>query len=187
MARMLTPRRYDARRNREAILREADAAFAGGSGVVSLDEIARRTGLGRATVYRHFSDRHALAAAVVAQNLEALRRVVGAANGDRRSFREVLHWVLSTQASMRPLGTLIRELPTRDQRQHVDALIGILTPAFRRAQVEGELRPDIEPAALGLVLTMLDAAVMAVPLGADGNEAVQQLIAILLDGLFTQQ
>lgn len=194
---MLTPRRDDARRNREAILRVADAAFADGPDLVPLDEIARRAGLGRATVYRHFRNRHALAAAVAAYNIGELRRVVGAAEGEGRSFRELLHHVLSTQAAMRPLAAVIRELPNREQRQHVDTLIGVLTPPFRRAQHEGHLRPDVEPADLALVMTMLDAGIAAGPSStAHGAEhaaehssehdaAVRRLIAVLLDGLFT--
>lgn len=189
---MLTPRRDDARRNREAILRVADAAFADGPDIVPLDEIARRAGLGRATVYRHFPNRHALAAAVAAHNIGELRRVVGAAEDERRSFRELLHHVLSTQAAMRPLAAVIRELPNREQRQHVDTLIGVLTPPFRRAQHEGQLRPDLEPADLALVMTMLDAGIEARPVGArhragpaaGPDAAVRRLIAVLLDGLF---
>lgn len=183
---MLTPRRDDARRNRESILREADAVFGDSSDVVSMDEIARRTGLGRATVYRHFSDRHALAAAVVRQNLEALRRSVNTANSEGRSFRDLLHLVLSTQVSMRPLAILLRELPAKDQRQHVATLIGILTPSFRRAQAEGDLREDAEPADLTVIMSMLDAAAETRHAGGDPGVAMQRIISIVLDGLFTQ-
>ncbi|MGF7237578.1 MAG: TetR/AcrR family transcriptional regulator [Frankia sp.] len=183
---MLTPRRNDARRNREAILRAAEAAFADDSCAVPLHEIARRTGLGRATVYRHFPDRHALAVAVAAQNLEALRGVVSADEGERLSFRDLLHAVLSRQASMRPLGALMRELPARDQQHHAKTLIGVLTPPFRRAQAEGQLRPDLEPADLLLVLAMLNGALVeAIPVDGDRDAAVQRLITVILDGLFT--
>ncbi|HEY0805120.1 MAG TPA: helix-turn-helix domain-containing protein [Pseudonocardiaceae bacterium] len=180
----LTPRRNDARRNREVILRVADAAFADGRDVVSLDEIARRARLGRATVYRHFPNRHALAVAVAAHNLDALRRVVGTVEGSRRSFRDLVRWVLSTQAAMRPLVTLIHELPVRDQRRYASTLIGLLTPPFRRAQAEGELRRDVKPADLVPIMAMVNAGVDAVPVGGDRNAAVQRLIGVILDGLF---
>jgi AcrR family transcriptional regulator len=184
MGRIVTSQRNDARRNREAILRVADEAFADGSSVVSLHEIARRAGLGRATVYRHFPDRHALAVAVAARYFVALRQVVGAAEGERRSFRELLDWVLSTHASMRALVVLLHELPIRDQQHHADLLIAVLTPPFRRAQAEGQLRPDLEPADLVLVFGMLDGA-QAAPRGGDRNPAVRRLITVILDGLFT--
>ena len=185
MARAPTPRRDDARRNREAILRVAGAAFTGGSRAVSLHEIARRAGLGRATVYRHFPDRHALAVAVAAEYLEALRRVVDGMERDGHSFRDVLHLVLSTQATMRPLAALMRELPEQDQRQHTEELIGILTPPLRRAQAAGQFRADVEPADLAQVLVMLDAAASTKVPGTAGEDDLQRLIAVILDGLFT--
>ena len=161
----------------------ADAAFTAGSDVVPLHEIARRAGLGRATVYRHFPNRHELAIAVAAQNIGELRRAVSAAEAERRSFRDLLHHVLSAQAAMRPLAAVIRELPDRDQRQHVDTLIRVLTPPFRRAQVEGRLRHDAEPADLALLMAMLDAGLEAIPVGGDRDAVVRRLITVLLDGL----
>ncbi|MBL7488658.1 helix-turn-helix transcriptional regulator [Frankia sp. AgB1.9] len=180
----LTARRDDARRNRETILRVADGAFADGSDAVPLDEIARRAGLGRATVYRHFPDRHALAVAVAAQNLEALREVVRAEGDDRCGFRDILGMVFSTQASMRPLVALMLELPVREQLQYTEALIEALTPPFRQAQADGELRPDAEPADLALVMAMINTAVDAVPVGIDHGAALRRVIAMILDGLF---
>lgn len=184
---MLTPRRHDARRNRETILRVAEGAFTDGSDVVPLDEIARRAGLGRATVYRHFADRYALAVAVAAQNLTALQEVVCLEGDDRWSFRDILMWVLSTQVSMRPLVALMLELPLREQQQHAEALIEILDPAFRRAQEEGELRPDLEPADLALIMAMLNTRADAVPTGADHGTALQRIVSVLLDGLFVRR
>ncbi|MBL7633336.1 TetR/AcrR family transcriptional regulator [Frankia sp. CN6] len=183
--RMLTPRRDDARRNREAILRVADAAFTGGSRAVPLREIARRAGLGRATVYRHFPDRHALAGAVAADYLEALREVVDGAEEDGRPFEDILSWVLSTQATMRPLTAVLREIPDQEQRQYLAGLVGILTPPFRRAQAEGRLRADAEPADLARVLVMLDAAAELEAADGARDVTMRRLIAVILAGLFT--
>lgn len=178
----LTPLRIDARRNRQTILRIADEAFAQGCHLVPLEEIARRAGLGRATVYRHFPDRQALGTAVAAQQLETLRLVVDA-EGERYSFRDLLHMVLSEQVSRRPLVHLFREFPAREQRQYADALIAMLTPALRRAQAEGQLRDDIEPADLLRVIHMIEAAVGSEPADTDHDAATRRLIALVLDGL----
>lgn len=181
---MLTPRRrVDARRNREVILRAADEAFAQESGVVSLTEIARRAGLSRATVYRHFRDRKALGAAHAARELATLRRIVKAADGQHRCFRHLLHLVLSTQVARRPLVCLFRELPERDQQKYAGALIAALAPAFHRAQAHGELRDDVALADLVLVFEMIEAALSARP-AADNRDATQRLIAVVIDGLF---
>ncbi|GAB3283757.1 TetR family transcriptional regulator [Parasphingorhabdus pacifica] len=183
-SRALTSRRTDARRNRQAILRVADEAFSQGSDVVPLAEIARRAGLGRATVYRHFSDRKTLGAAVVSQQLGMWRRAIGESDGECCSFRDLLHGVLSDQVSRRPLVNLFRALPARDQRQHADALIAVLTPGFRRAQASGELRSDVEPADLVPVFEMIEVAVAAGSAGAGRDATTRRLIAVLLDGLF---
>ncbi len=61
--------RADARRNRERVLRTVFAA--GGLGV-SLDEIARRAGVGPGTVHRHFPAKEALYLAVAIDQLERL-------------------------------------------------------------------------------------------------------------------
>jgi AcrR family transcriptional regulator len=180
---LLTPRRDDARRNREAILQVADEAFADRTEMVSLGEIARRAGVARATVYRHFPNRHALAVAVAVQNLDALRRAVRASRGESRCFQGLLRWVLCTQATMRPLVTLIHQLPLRDQRRYAGVLIGVLTPPLRRAQADGELRPDLRPADLIAVMAMVNAVAAAVPDGQDHDTTVRRLVDVIVNGL----
>jgi AcrR family transcriptional regulator len=181
---MSRSRRSDARHNRAAILRVAESAFALDPQVVPLHEIARRAGLARATVYRHFPDRHALAAAVAAARLGALRRAVSAAERDDRSFRDLLEWVLSMQAALRPLVAVVHELPIQEQRRLATELIGILTPPFERAKRDGLLREELMPSDLSLVLTMLNAAADAPTLDAHHDLALRRIINLVLDGLF---
>lgn len=177
----MSPRRTDAVRNREAILRVAEEAFASGSEIVPLEEIARRARLGRATVYRHFPDRRALGLAVAARQLAAFKRIVKA-EGERSSFRELLAAVLSEQVSWRPLVRLFRELPVRYQRQYADTLVAVLTPAFRLAQAEGRLRADVEPTDLLLVFEMVEAAIETGSARAHPGDAARRVIGVVLDG-----
>ena len=172
------PRRVDARRNREAILRAADEAFSEDADVV-LDEVARRAGLGRATVYRHFPDRRALALAVAAHHLAALKNLVRG----KESFRELLQLVLAMQARRRPLVRLFRELPERSQRQYTQVLISLLRPAFEQAQREGSVRADLEPADLALLFEMHEAALVSGPAPQDRAEPAERLVRVFLDGL----
>src|SRR6266702_7031907 len=66
--------RADARRNRQRLIEAALAAFAEhGADDASLDEIARRAGVGIGTLYRHFPTRQALLEAVYRSQVEALR------------------------------------------------------------------------------------------------------------------
>jgi AcrR family transcriptional regulator len=64
--------RADAQRNRERLLEAAKAAFAEAGAEVSLDEIARRAGVGIGTLYRHFPTRDAIVEAVYRREVEQL-------------------------------------------------------------------------------------------------------------------
>src|ERR1700740_2500096 len=68
------PKRADARRNYDRLLAAAAAVFAErGADDVSLEEIARRAGVGIGTLYRHFPARQALLEAVYRDQVELLR------------------------------------------------------------------------------------------------------------------
>jgi AcrR family transcriptional regulator len=64
--------RADARRNREQVLRTAQQLFATEGLGVSLDEIARRAGVGPGTVHRHFPTKEALYLAVAIDQIKQL-------------------------------------------------------------------------------------------------------------------
>nr|MDT0664640.1 helix-turn-helix domain-containing protein [Micromonospora sp. DSM 115978] len=66
------PIRADARRNRARLLQVAREAFAADGLSVSLDEIARRAGVGPGTLYRHFPTKESLFQAVVDERLQPL-------------------------------------------------------------------------------------------------------------------
>ncbi|QEU76519.1 TetR/AcrR family transcriptional regulator [Streptomyces nitrosporeus] len=66
------PMRADARRNHDRLLTEARASFAEHGTDASLEDIARRAGVGIGTLYRHFPNRHALMNAVFQEALTAL-------------------------------------------------------------------------------------------------------------------
>jgi AcrR family transcriptional regulator len=178
------PRRSDARRNRAAILRAAGEAFTRGRGAVAVQHIARLAGVSQATVYRHFPDRRALAVAVMEEQLAALGRLVAACAADPTAFRPLLDAVLRTQASMRPLVALVRELPAAEQRRYADQLVAVLDGPWRRSQAVHHLRRDVEPADLLLVLAMLEGAAERAAEGLVPAEGLRRVIDVLLDGLF---
>src|SRR5579863_8630413 len=67
------PMRADAQRNYARLLDAASAAFLEhGADDVSLEEIARRAGVGIGTLYRHFPTRQALLEAVYRDQVETL-------------------------------------------------------------------------------------------------------------------
>src|SRR6476469_1436659 len=68
------PKRADARRNYEKVLAAAREAFAEGGESTSLEEIARRAGVGIGTLYRHFPSRQALVEALYLDEVEEMCR-----------------------------------------------------------------------------------------------------------------
>jgi AcrR family transcriptional regulator len=64
--------RADAERNRERILEVAKKVFTRDGAAASLDDIARRSGIGNATLYRHFPTRDDLIEAVYRSEVEKL-------------------------------------------------------------------------------------------------------------------
>ncbi|MEU1125193.1 helix-turn-helix domain-containing protein [Streptomyces sp. NPDC005899] len=66
------PMRADARRNYDRLVDEARACFAEHGTDASLEDVARRAGVGIGTLYRHFPNRHALMNAVFQEALTSL-------------------------------------------------------------------------------------------------------------------
>ncbi len=75
-------RRVDARRNREQILTAARAAFADANANVSMAEIARRSGVGSATLYRNFANRRELLEALYVDEIDAVCEAAETTGGD---------------------------------------------------------------------------------------------------------
>jgi AcrR family transcriptional regulator len=73
------PLRADAARNRALILDAARAAFADGGLDVGVEEIARRAGVGKGTLYRRFPTKEALVRAIFDDILADYERLAAAA------------------------------------------------------------------------------------------------------------
>ncbi|HZC74355.1 MAG TPA: helix-turn-helix domain-containing protein, partial [Gaiellaceae bacterium] len=71
--------RADAQRNLDRVLVAAGECFAEGGVDVSVDEVARRAGVGHGTVFRRFPTKDALLAAVLGEELDRLLLLAQAA------------------------------------------------------------------------------------------------------------
>jgi len=169
--------RRDARRNRDAILAAAVEALTTSRSSVPLHEIARRAGVGQATVYRHFSDRHALAAEVARERLAALEQFTAEHADEPEVLRPLLETVLRTQITMRPLVALLGGNPPEARTRYGQRIVAALAGLFERARVAGLLRPDASTDDLMLGFAMIEGVLAE---SGDANRAVE----IVLDGLF---
>jgi len=104
------PLRQDAERNRERIVFAARDAFADGGIDVTMDEVARRAGVGIGTVYRRFPDKEALIDAVFEERLRELGEIAREALDEPdawRGFTTYLERAMALNAANRGLHAVI--------------------------------------------------------------------------------
>src|SRR5262252_5751156 len=145
------PMRADAQRNYTKLLDAASGAFAEhGADDVSLEEIARRAGVGIGTLYRHFPTRQALLEAVYTDQVESLS--VRAAEllhsespGD--ALAEWLRAMMKFSSTKRNMTTaLLATLGTDSELLSSCAkeIKGAAESLIVRAQQAGVVRPDAD-------------------------------------------
>ncbi|WP_229073687.1 TetR/AcrR family transcriptional regulator [Actinoplanes sp. DH11] len=165
-------RRRDAQRNRAAILEAASEVLTGSGEIALMPEIARRAGVGQATLYRHFADRHTLLAGVIAYQLERLE-----AAAEQTDFRRLLSETLHSLTAHPGLVRLAGRLDPAMQVRYLRRLVAAFAVPLCRARERGEVRPDLELEDLGLLFAMVQGAV-------EKNGDPGRSIAIILDGVF---
>lgn len=149
-------KRVDAARNRERILDAALAAFAEAGAEVSMVEVARRAGVGSATLYRNFATRRELLEALLSGEVDEVCATAETAVGDspaarleawlRRFFRYV--------SEKRPVVVALvedtdRTNPVFDTRGR---MLTAGQPLLSSAQAAGQIAVDIE---LGQILDLV--------------------------------
>ncbi|MEW1721567.1 helix-turn-helix domain-containing protein [Streptomyces sp. NPDC093109] len=170
--------RADARHNRERILDAAREAFMAHGIDVPLTAIARRAGVGVATLYRRFPTRASLVREAFDEQLAVCAGVLDEALADPdpwRGFCTVVHKVSAMQVGDRgftaaflnqfPDGVDIDLALERTRAQEGLELL------VRRAKETGILRDDFEPSDLVLLLVANCGLVGALPSAAPAAEA----------------
>ncbi|WP_244894210.1 TetR/AcrR family transcriptional regulator [Planobispora rosea] len=147
-----------------------------------MPEIARRAGVGQATLYRHFPDRNALADAVIAYEISRLEACAG--DPDRPvAFRDLLREVLHAQITMRSLVTLTHRLDTGARERHKRRIVAALAGPLQRAQERREVRGDFHPHDLELLFGMVEGVLHGGEDLAAAQAAARRSIELMLDGL----
>ncbi|GAA3452769.1 TetR/AcrR family transcriptional regulator [Dactylosporangium matsuzakiense] len=175
--------RADAVRNRQRILAAARTAFADDGPGVSLDDVARRAGVGPGTVHRHFPTKDALFTAVITDRLQELAGLAagGAGAADAgAAFFAFLTRMAGEAAQNLALSAAITDRAgigeaVQAAGRDLEAAIAVL---LRRAQAAGAVRADLDPAELHAVIA--GAVVMEQRLPAASKGRGLRLIA---DGL----
>lgn len=145
---MARPKRADARRNYEKLLAAARTAFTEDDAEASLEDIARRAGVGIGTLYRHFPSRQNLIEAVYVDEVEALSRTAQDM-ADLPPWEALVGWLRRFVGYVRTKQALAQELfayagPKPDVFASCrTALFSAGGPLLERAQQAGVVRDDV--------------------------------------------
>ncbi|MFD8779334.1 TetR/AcrR family transcriptional regulator [Streptomyces sp. NPDC059916] len=175
--------RADARRNRERVLAAARAVFAEHGIDAPMATVARRAGVGVATLYRHFPTRDALVRGAFAKQMDTCVRALTealAAPDPWQGFQQLIETVCALQREERGFpAAFVAAFPdsTPEHAQARQRAERDFTTLVRRAQASGALRADFHPSDLAMVLLAHCGLVTALP--GDGA-ASRRLVAYLL-------
>lgn len=140
--------RSDQLRNRQILVEAARVLFAEQGLDVPLDTVAKRAGLGNATLYRHFPDRRALIVEVLlvhlARHQETMSEALGCQTG-WEGFRMYFEQVFIEEASNMGYLSALRAVPEGESAE-VDRMRRTVLRGFEelieRAKAEGSFRAD---------------------------------------------
>ena len=179
--------RADATRNRERIVAAAQEAFVEFGPDVPLDEIARRAGVGNATLYRHFPDRQELSRSVVLAVLDTMatqaEALIAEADQAFDALEQVVHGAVDWKVgALCPMLTEWMDPAQPEILAAQNRLDSAVEAIIDQSQAEGTLRTDV---GAGDILTV--AAQIARPLPgtdhADHVTFVHRSLQLFLDGL----
>jgi len=143
-----TPRRADAVRNRERVIKAAEEVFGEHGLEAGIPEIAEKAGVGKGTVYRNFETKEDLVSAVLAARLARFNDMTVAAIDEDdawEAFRALL--LKAIQGKMATRNYLIglnhqgKSELLEYERKRSKVLLGQL---MERAIEQGKMRPDAE-------------------------------------------
>jgi AcrR family transcriptional regulator len=179
----MTALRADAQRNLDRILEAASSAYTEFGPDVTMDEIARRAGVGHGTVFRRFPTKDALRAAVIGARLEELLA----------RARELLHqpdagpaledFVWAAAEACRRDRTLFEGIEqcqgfaeVADAKQELHDVVGKL---IRRAQRAGAIRRGLDSRDIGALV----GATIQASMQAERGDAWRRYVEVVLNGL----
>jgi AcrR family transcriptional regulator len=143
--------RADAERNRERILEIAKQVFTIEGAAASLDDIARRSGIGNATLYRHFPTREALIEAVYRNEVEKLSAAEKRLAETMAPLEALRAWMLllidhfAAKKLILPAMDTLAGGPVRLMAGSRALIHSAFLASVKRAIASGDLRPDTEP------------------------------------------
>ncbi len=176
------PKRADARRNHERIVAAARAAFADRGASTSLEEIARRAGVGIGTLYRNFPNRQTLLEAVYVGEVEDVSRSAAELQALEpwEALTGWLHRVVGYVTTKHALANELLDYLDMDAplfKSCRGVLFAAGQPLLERAQAAGAVRPDVDVAELIQLVGGI------AKINTTDPQQVKRILDIALDGL----
>ncbi|CCH20156.1 TetR/AcrR family transcriptional regulator [Micromonospora lupini] len=172
------PKRADARRNYDALVVAARDAFAENGAAASLEDVARRAGVGIGTLYRNFPTRRHLFEAVYVEEVRALSNSA-ADLAELPPWDALVAWLHRFVAYVATKRALAEQL-LHDSEIFASCRTEIYAagePLMRRAQAAGVVRDDI---GFDDVVRLISGLTMA---QFPGPEQRDRVLGVALDGL----
>jgi AcrR family transcriptional regulator len=176
--------RSDAQLNRERILVVAKEAFAKSGAKASLDDIAKKAGVGPGTLYRHFPSREDLLKAVYQAAAEKLAKAAAEFAGTLAPIDALRAWMmlfvdyLADKQIIAPALNALIDDPHKLYEASYGQIWEAVRSLVRRAIKSGEIREDLD------AIDLLRALVGVASVGAspDWQQSARKLVDILIAG-----
>ncbi|MDG4882900.1 TetR/AcrR family transcriptional regulator [Mesorhizobium sp. WSM4884] len=179
------PLRADAQRNRDKLVEVAAQAFASDGVDASLEEIAKRAGVGIGTLYRHFPTREHLVEVVYRREVEGLCQAADELARDHPADVALELWMqrfVDYIATKRGLATSLRLLLSSNSTLFSDTsgrVSGAMRALVEAAAASGKIRVDVDASDVMHAL----GGIYSAPNTPDWRERSGRLVKLLMDGL----
>ena len=181
------PLRADAQRNYDKIVEVARALFREKGADASLDEIAKRAGVGPGTLYRHFPTRDALVDAVMKDWADRVQgdaqQVLDGGLPPREALTTWLHRLVEHmsryQGAPAKFASALDD-PGTPMHHKCTALMAANATVFDALDAQGALRAGVDPRDVVRMVTGIAAAAERSGLG---QETATPMLAIVADGV----
>jgi AcrR family transcriptional regulator len=174
--------RSDGMDNRARILRTASAAFTRDP-TASLQSIAKASGVGQGTMYRHFPSRESLLLAVYRQDVEALIASAARLLAERDPLDALREWLsqLAAYGRIKHGASLAIEAATQASLggEYYPPVIDALSNLLDAAKARGEVREDADPDDVLILVSFL----WKTDSGPEWQPKSNRMLQIVLDGL----
>jgi AcrR family transcriptional regulator len=183
--------RRDAQRNLARVLRAAHELFAERGADVTMEEVARRAGVGVGTIYRRFPSKEQLFAAVSqAACADAQSHLESAAQAEREPLGRLRALVFVQYHRCQAQAALLDPQPiatgAAEQQELYALLHGMLAQAIAEGQRAGVVRAGDAAVLAALCLELLSPRAfqnLARAIDGDAAEVAEQVIRFVLGGL----